>query len=179
MQALGRPASRSTPGCDGAAPPGVGAVAAPSECAPGCHLTRPCCALGIEQTALIGLFRRRLRPRWRRWRPATLPTGRPNGHRPPEGDILDQAIISSIECARAGYHERRGAVAIAARRSPFACCLGVGFGHQPAKKWNQFGAVTLSVLQRLIAADEQAAGAERIVGEQRFGDRIRGSDQGG
>jgi hypothetical protein len=110
--------------------------------------------LGIVQAALIGLgFAVGIAAEMA----ATLPDlvlVAPMGMTPPEDDILDQAIISYIDHARAGFHQRRGTATIAARPSPLTCRLGVGIGHQPAKKWDQFAAVTLSVLQRLIAADQ-------------------------
>ena len=49
------------------------------------------------------------RPRWRPWRRRdyrTLVLVGAMGIKPPEGDILDQAIVSYIEYARAGFHDQ-------------------------------------------------------------------------
>ena len=50
------------------------------------------------------------RPRWRRWHRATcqrLVLVGPMGIKPPEGDILDEAIVSYIDYARAGFHDQK------------------------------------------------------------------------
>ena len=67
--------------------------------------------LGIEQAALIGLGF----GGWIAAEMATMAPGdvarlvlvAPMGIKPPEGDILDQAIISYIDYARAGFYEQK------------------------------------------------------------------------
>jgi pimeloyl-ACP methyl ester carboxylesterase len=67
--------------------------------------------LGIKQAALIGLGF----GGWIAAEMATMAPGdiarlvlvAPMGIKPPEGDILDQAIISYIDYARAGFHEQK------------------------------------------------------------------------
>jgi pimeloyl-ACP methyl ester carboxylesterase len=67
--------------------------------------------LGIQQATLIGLGF----GGWIAAEMATMAAGdisrlvlvAPMGIKPPEGDILDQAIISYIDYARAGFHEQK------------------------------------------------------------------------
>lgn len=46
-----------------------------------------------------------------------------------------------------------------------------------ANEGDQFGAILLSVLERFIAANEQAGSTELVVGEQRLGDSFRIPDE--
>ena len=66
--------------------------------------------LGVEQAALIGLgFGGWIAAEMATMAPADiarLVLVAPMGIKPPQGDILDQAIISYIDYARAGFHEQ-------------------------------------------------------------------------
>ena len=67
--------------------------------------------LGIEKAALIGLgFGGWIAAEMATMAPrdvARLVLVGPMGIKPPEGDILDQAIVSYIDYARAGFHDQK------------------------------------------------------------------------